>query len=144
MPKLPYNPQTETLETLVDDVVERQDATRSKEGLTIGREAQPDAKPQIRYTGRYGDFVLEGDLYISPGGLLMHLYCPVCSTPEAPHNLSIKSENKQMSWDKERGISVSAFGCTWELPEANTRKLEFGLGLCPWKVTIENNRARDA
>jgi hypothetical protein len=130
------------------------------------------AHPLIRYTGKYGDFVLEGDLYLVGEGskreYMLHLICPVCTpkhlvpctcteaerplcpscegtgeTKPAPHGLSIKSSQKAMSWDPVRGLSVERFGCTWELPAANAGRLEFGLGLCPWRVAIDHGIARD-
>lgn len=147
MPQTPFDPQRERLETIVDDVLERQSANPNDGGMQLGYDLEKRAlaHPQIRYSGRYGEFVLTGDLYPDPeGGLMLHIYCPVCSTTEKPHNLSIKSSRKKMEWDKDKGISVEAFGCTWELPEANERKMEFGMGLCRWRVVIDNNVARDA
>jgi hypothetical protein len=143
----PYNPRTEQLETLVDDVLERQDAGGpGAGGLSAGYDIRQTAlaHPLVRYSGKFGEFVLTTDLYPDPeGGMMLHLYCPVCSTPEKPHNLRISSSRKKMEYDKNRGISVETFACTWELPEADTRKMEFGMGLCRWRVIIENNVARD-
>jgi len=152
MSKPPFDPNKEQLVPMVDDVLERQDALERQGqdphqgGMAMGYDMTKSAlaHPQIRYSGKFGEFVLTGDLYNDPeGGLMLHIYCPVCSTPEKPHNLSIRSRRKKMEWDPKRGLSVEAFGCTWELPEADERKMEFGMGLCRWRVAIENNVAKD-
>lgn len=120
------------------------------------------ANPVLRYEGRYGKFVIESELYRMPtptGGseLMLHIICPVCSAEKAPHALSIKSSLKRIEYDNQRGVSVEAFGCTWELPEAGAvagatnsneqNRGNFiikGRGLCPWRVAIDNNVIRDA
>lgn len=107
------------------------------------------AKPLIRWRDR----VIEGDLYEIEGKLVLHLICPKCSSPACnppcnipghcgPHALYVRQERKAIEWDAERQLlSVESFECTWELPEG--RRQEFGLGLCRWRVAIENNIARD-
>lgn len=101
------------------------------------------AHPEIRYKGRHGDFLLTGDLYKAGEHWMLQIYCPVCSTPEAPHMLTIKSERKKIEFDANKGVSVEPFGCTWELPELVGSRREFGAGLCRFRVAIENNRAYD-
>lgn len=96
------------------------------------------AKPQIRYSGRYGEFVLECELYNLNGELALHLICPRCRNA-----LWIKNTRKQMDFDRNSGFSCEPFECTWEL-DTDGRRMEFGLGLCNWKAVIDCNRARDA
>lgn len=145
MPQV-IDPNKEELYTICDDVA----GPGTQRGQTVrGQASTLDftngafAKPRIVYTGRFGKYVLDGDLYFSESdGFSLHILCPVCSVPEKPHGLWVKSKDKRIEWDAERGISIEAFGCTWELPEDRT--MHFGLGLCSWRVAIENNVARDA
>lgn len=72
----------------------------------------------------------------------IHLICPRCSTDADPHALSITPANKDIYWDAvKKELSVEDFGCTWELPEG--RRMEFGIGLCGWRISIDKNIAKD-
>ena len=99
-----------------------------------------EANPVVRYK----DFVLDCDLFIAPdqSELTLVLICPVC------HNqLKVSSKDKTIHWDG-KNVSVEPFACTWELGRGTAGttgdRIEFGLGLCRWKVGIENGIARDA
>lgn len=94
------------------------------------------AKPQIRYKGRYGDYIMSCELYKMGNEISLNFICPKCH-----HSGWIKSSKKQMLWDPNKGLSVEPFECTWELDE---RRIEFGIGLCRFKAAIDNNRAKDA
>lgn len=101
------------------------------------------AKPEIRYTGRHGDFVLTADVYRSGDGeLLVHILCPNCGKYGVAHALHIKSAAKHIEWSEVDGLSVEPFGCTWELPGEEGK--QFGLAMCNWRVRIDRNIARDA
>jgi len=147
-----FDPEKEELNLIAGDGLVRTQGSMEKGIASTTRLTQNAfAHPMIRYSGRYGEFVLEGDLYQMPvsagkSELMLHIICPVCSTPEKPHALRIVSSRKKMEYDNTRGISVETFGCTWELPEAGNTPgaLKFGMGLCKWRVAIENNRAHDA
>jgi hypothetical protein len=134
-----FDPQKESLFHICGDAP---DPT----GMTNLRGAQSS----VDFTGgafahpmlRWRDRVVEADLYETDGQLMLHLLCPKCSTPEAPHALWVKQEQKPMEWDKERKLlSVAAFSCTWELPEG--RRQEFGIGMCRWRVAIDKNVVRE-
>lgn len=96
------------------------------------------AHPLIRWRDR----VVEADLYLIDDRLVLHLICPKCSTAEVPHALYIREEQKAIDWRPETGeLSVERFECTWELPEG--RRMEFGIGMCRWRVAIDKNLAKD-
>ena len=126
---LPYDPSKEEIYQIAGD---------PDHGLSSDMNLTNSAfaKPQIRYKGKAGDFVLSCELYKIGDELSLHLICPRCR-----HALMIKSSSKQMEYDKERGLSVEPFQCTWELPE--DQRVQFGIGLCKWTAVIENDRARD-
>lgn len=147
-----YDPAREEINFIAGDGVARVHGSEER-GIASDTNMTKNAMahPMIRYSGRFGEFVLECDLYQMPlaagkSELMLHLICPVCSTPESAHALRITSAMKKMDYDNLRGISVEAFGCTWELPAAGSTPgaLKFGMGLCKWRVVIENNRAYDA
>lgn len=113
-------------------------------GVTTTMRLTKTAKghPQIRYR----DMLIEADVYAFDGEpVKVHLICPRCRNA-----LSISSDKKSLEYDPRQNVEiggrldVETFECTWELPEANDRKMEFGLGLCRWRVAIDNNIARDA
>ena len=125
-----HNPNTEELFHVAGDM-----NTGISADVNLNKSAF--ASPTIRYSGRYGEFVLECELYKVGNELSLHLICPRC------HNaLWVRSTRKQMSFDFDKGFSCEPFECTWELPEG--RRMEFGIGLCRWKAVIDCNRARDA
>lgn len=99
--------------------------------------------PQVRYK----DFVIECDVYQYPGTPLeVVLICPKC------HNaLKVSAANKQIEFDAldraDMGgkLSIEVFKCSWESdPSKDGRRMEFGLGMCGWRVGVTNNVARDA
>lgn len=129
-----YNPNTEELYTIKEDALDPAGTGQVGKSATIGLNKSAVAKPLIRYK----DFVIEADLYNMDGEFMVHLYCPKCRNA-----LSIKGSQKKIDYSTSDGLSVEPFMCTWELdPEG--RRMEFGLGLCRWKVGISNNIARDA
>lgn len=89
---------------------------------------------------RYRDLVLTCDVYQMGDELMVHLYCPKCR-----HNLSIKSKNKNIYYDKDRELlSVEPFKCTWEMnDELLGDHRAFGFSLCGWNVAIDGGVARD-
>jgi hypothetical protein len=87
---------------------------------------------------RYKDRVIEADVYEIHGRLMVHLICPRCLNA-----LKITDDRKKMEYSvTENRISIEAFGCTWEMND--DRRMEFGVGLCRWRVGVTNNVARDA
>lgn len=93
----------------------------------------------------YKDFVLTLDVYKHEGEpMVVHLICPRCH-----HCLTIPEQKKAIELELDAGpqnqgrISIETFECTWEL-EGEKRRMQFGLGLCRWRVAIENNVAKDA
>ena len=94
---------------------------------------------------RWGDQVLEVDVYMLPGEpVYLHLLCPKCR-----NMLTISATRKHIEYDKNAGdpkaggrLNVETFMCTWDGAEG--RRMDFGLGLCAWKVAIDNNVARNA
>lgn len=138
--KAPFDPQREELYHIAGDAPDPSGLT-DKRGMqaSVQLNRSAIAHPLIRWRDR----VIEGDLYEMDGQLVLHILCPRCSTPEALHALLIKAGQKAIEWDAERGLlSVERFECTWELPEG--RRVEFGAGLCRWRVAIERNVAKEA
>lgn len=112
----------------------------------------------------YKDRVLVADVYALPDEpMYIHLLCPF-STPNEKHGLRISQERKLIEYDPAgivppppnwtqqqllecfpQGLggllNVEEFSCTWEA-EPELRR-QFGMSMCPWKVVIENNVARD-
>lgn len=165
MTKPAYDPSREQLDFIAGDGAGRTHGSMGSGGgvaTDTNMTKNAWATPMLRYTGRYGDFVIESELYRMPlagGGfeLMLHIMCPVCSTREKPHALRITSAMKKIEFDHARGVSVEKFGCAWELPDAapvagatnsnaqNQGNMVIkGRGLCPWRVAIENNRVYDA
>lgn len=135
-----FDPRTESLYHIAGDVSDPSGVEPEKFGAQSSIDMTKSAigHPLIRWRDR----IIEGDLYQIEGKLVLHVICPKCSTPEAPHALYIREERKGMEWNPETGeLSIEPFECTWELPEG--RRMEFGLGLCRWRVAIERNIARD-
>lgn len=118
---------------------------------------------KVRYRGRHGFHILTVDVTpatpTSPLEVL--LLCPRCQ-----QQLRIASDRKAIEFlpnvpvkivlDSEEVIdgdasdlvslgqlSIEPFECTWEL-NPQGRRMEFGLGLCKWKVGIDKNVAKDA
>ncbi|HEY4266756.1 MAG TPA: hypothetical protein VGM94_01060 [Galbitalea sp.] len=94
---------------------------------------------------QYKDFVMTADVYHVAGEPpFVHLICPRCR-----NTLTIPGQRKHIEYETTGGpdnagtISIEAFECTWEL-EGHVRRMEFGLGLCRWKVAIDKNIAKDA
>lgn len=134
-----FDPATESLYHIAGNVPDP-----SGESAQLGIQSSIDmtksaiGHPLIRWRDR----VIESDLYLTDGRFVLHIICPKCSTPEAPHALYVRQEQKDMDWRPETGeLSVEPFMCTWELPEG--RRMEFGIGMCKWRVAIEKNIARD-
>lgn len=127
---LPYDPSKEEIYQIAGDM----DAGVSSD---VNLTNSAFAKPTLRYKGKVGDFVLSCELYKIGDELSLHLICPRC------HNaLMIKSSEKQLDYDREKGLSVEPFTCTWELPE--DRRVQFGIGLCRWTAAIDENVVKDA
>lgn len=99
--------------------------------------------PQIRYSGRAGDFVMTADVYIADNEVMVHLICPKCRNA-----LSIKNKNKQLDYNiVTQELSVEPFSCSWELGHSDATKndhMDFGIGLCRHRMAIDKNVAKDA
>lgn len=127
------------------------------------------ANPVIYYRGRHGEFFLTLDLYQPEGAppyLLM--YCPLHSH-DSDTSIRIARDNKRFEYEPDRkprfpgyreeellaglelpslggALSVEAFGCTWEA-DPSFRRAGRGIGgfsICPFRVAIDQNIARDA
>lgn len=110
----------------------------------VGQEATTDLRKNAMATVliRWRDKVIEAELYETDGQLMLHLVCPKCSTPDAPHGLHVKQSAKRIEYDRERNLLyVEPFGCTWE---TGADRKAFGLNLCNWRVAIDGNIAKDA
>lgn len=141
--RAPFDPKTESLYHIAGDVPDPTGSGKLGMQASIQLNKSAIGHPLIRWRNRDGDRVIEGDLYEIDGLLLLHIICPKCSTPETPHALWVKQEQKAIEWDPKSGlISVEPFMCTWELPLE--RRAEFGMGLCKWRVAIDKNIAKEA
>lgn len=88
----------------------------------------------------YKNLILYCELYKDPedGSLSVHIACPKCG-----NNLIIDQKKKALHWDEQRNVlDVEPFMCTWEA--ISDRRIEFGIGLCKWRVGIKNNIALDS
>lgn len=107
--------------------------------------AKPDAQVKLRYTGRYShpfpQKEVECEVYVArdPHGdtLMVHTLCVKCGKSQR-----IQSQNKEISWDKEKGLFVEPFTCPWELE--GDRTIEFGLGMCSARVAYDGKVIKDA
>ncbi len=112
------------------------------------------------------ELVLEADVYRLEGQpLYIHLLCPVCMMAGHTNALTIRENEKSLYYEPEARVpippgwdeiqlrksfpqglggklSVEQIACTWEVTPELQR--QFGLGICPWRVVIENNVIRDA
>src|SRR5262245_33277970 len=109
----PFNPATEELHYICGDKPDPSGKSNLR-GVEAGIDLKKSAfaHPLIRWRDR----VIEGDLYLEANNVLrLHLICPKCSTPEIPHGLHIRSDQKHMEWDAKNGLlSVEPFTCPWE------------------------------
>lgn len=125
-----YDPAQEELFHVAGDADHGVAATADLTKTAIG-------KPQVRYRGKNGDFVLTVDVYRMPDGqLLAHLICPRCRKA-----LHVRQAAKFMAFEDGK-LSVEAFLCPWELDGDEGRR--FGLALCNTRLVIDENVARDA
>lgn len=99
--------------------------------------------PVIRYVDRAGhEYVLTADVYkVGDAPMKVMLFCPKCSTPSEMHTLSITQDRKKIEYEPKSGpqalggrLSIEAFKCTWN----------DGTAPCSWKVSVDENIARDA
>jgi uncharacterized protein YbaR (Trm112 family) len=140
-----YDEKREELVHLAGDVADYAGNSHVRgyqSSLNLGK--HPDVKhPKVRYK----DFLIECDVYQYPEAPLeVVLICPRCR-----NTLKISEERKQLEYDPSRNqdagghLSVEPFTCTWEIdPSKDGRRMDFGLGLCGWRVGITDNVARDA
>lgn len=161
MNRIPLNKR---LELMVDDVLEKQDqrgpidienGVPGQGGMNFGHDSRGNrlGVAMVYYNGKFGEFVLEADIFPHEKGIMVHLYCPVCSTADKPHNLQITPERKKMEWSKDRGLSVEPFECTWEMPGTQAQQGEAGgahsniivtpESRCRFRIAIDDNLARD-
>jgi hypothetical protein len=93
---------------------------------------------------RYGDHIIEADVYkIADEPMMVHLICPRCRNA-----IRITEDRKEIDYDPNAGdprqggrLSIEPFECTWEL---SAERQNFGVGLCRWRVGIQDNVAKDA
>jgi hypothetical protein len=100
-------------------------------------------QPQVRYSGKLGEFIMEVDVYIQDGQTMAHLICPKCRNA-----LWIRTPNKQVDYDIANDLlSCERSQCTWEMGRSDATegdRIDYGLGLCRFTFAIDKNRAKDA
>ncbi len=107
----------------------------------------------------YKDFLLTVDVYALPGQPIELVYvCPKCR-----HQGRITGDRKHVEFDPSSSrvmvlpngaklhtggdLSVEAFQCSWEMPDAGEHKTGIragGITLCNLKIAIDHNIAKDA
>ncbi len=120
------------------------------------------AHPIIQYRTKSGrSRFIVADLFTPPGvSQYLMIRCPLCENV-----LRISEDNKEFRYEPLRvpsfpdmrleevliecsarqiggTLSVERFSCTWEVEPSLRRK--FGFAVCPWRVAIDNNIAKDA
>lgn len=102
-------------------------------------------KPRVRYK----DTVVFVEIYQHPGEpMQVHWMCPRCGPLNKSRMSTIRGDRKRIEYDPRRNVEdggrldVETFVCPWEL-ESDGRRMEFGLGLCGLRLTIDNNIARE-
>ena len=102
-----------------------------------------EAQPQIRYKGKVGDFVLTVEVYRAGDALSVNFYCPKCR-----HSLWMRTPNKWLEWDPEKGLYSESFQCTWEngrdTDGPRSDRIDFGIGMCGWTAAFDGWRIKDA
>ena len=97
-------------------------------------------KVQLRYKGRFGDYVSTVDVYHIPGvETSVIMICPKCR-----HSLRMTSARKDVAWDPDKGIYISQSECTWEQDARDGERMDFGLYLCRFRFEIAGSEIRDA
>lgn len=97
-------------------------------------------KVQLRYNGKYGNYVATVDVYDIPGiECSVVLICPKCH-----HSLRITSARKSVEWDPGKGLNVSVSECTWETGDRNDERMSFGINLCRFRFAIDGVFIKDA
>jgi hypothetical protein len=136
MSRSAYNPEKEELFHVSGDMDHGVTATTNFNKNAAGN-------PQIRYSGKYGEWVMEADVYIVDGQISVHMICPRCKNA-----LWIRTPNKEVDYDIVNDLlSCEKSQCTWELGRSDATKndrIEFGAGLCKFTFAIDKNRAKDA
>lgn len=101
------------------------------------------AQPQIRYKGKAGDYLLTIEVYHFGDSWSANFYCPKCR-----HSLWIRTPNKFLKWDPERGLFSEPFQCTWEngrdTDGTRTDRMDFGIGMCNWTAAFDGWSVKDA
>lgn len=101
------------------------------------------AQPRIRYKGKVGDYLLTVEVYRMGDTLSANFYCPKCR-----HSLWIRTPNKWMEWDPERGLFSEYATCTWEngrdTDGTKTDRIDFGIGMCNFTFAFDGWRMKDA
>jgi hypothetical protein len=136
-----FDPNKEELYTIKEDIAgpgAHPDQMVSGVQSTMNFTRTALGHPKIRYK----DVIMEADVYKAGDLLTVFCYCPRCR-----HNLSIRSDNKQIAYDPETNVlSIEPFQCPWEITEdllpGQIRK--FGFSLCRLRIAIDNNLAKDA
>lgn len=108
------------------------------------------ARPKLEYRGRYSHGAqgythkeVHCEVYAADDVLMVHTLCVRCGKPQR-----ITSDRKKISWDKERGLFIEPFECTWELDDVGgvgqDRRVNFGLSLCNTRVAYDGKTVKDA
>lgn len=103
--------------------------------------SKASAQGVMIYTGRWAGGLrrleVTCEIYITAEGMMVSTCCVRCGQVQ-----TIKSENKQMSYEKGRGLFIEPFECTWELD--GDRRIENGLGMCKARVAYDGKVIKDA
>lgn len=135
-----FDPQREELVHLAGDAPDPMGTGLLGQQASVNLTKTALGHPKIRYR----DVVIEADVYALPGEPMhVHILCPKCRNA-----LRIPADRKRIEYDPKGGppqdggrISIETFECTWEV---SADRQQFGVGLCRWRVAVENNIARDA
>jgi hypothetical protein len=139
------NLQREELEHIAgDDPALYTEGPLSRAGdISLSRNAL--GKPRVRYK----DMMIFAEVYHHPGEpMQVHWMCPKCGPLNKKRMSTIRGDRKKIEYDPRQNtedggrLSVETFQCPWEL-ESEGRRMEFGLGLCGLRLTIEDNIARE-
>lgn len=96
-------------------------------------------KVQLRYNGKWGNYVCTVDLYLVGDTATIVMICPRCH-----HSIQVPSTRKNISWDPEKGLFVETSECPWEIEQRDGERIDFGLGLCRFRFAIDGVDIKDA
>ena len=127
-----YDPVTEDLFYVSGD---KETGISTTADMTAG-----SIKVQLRYNGKWGNYVSTVDVYNIPGvECSVVMICPRCH-----HSIRVSSARKEVDWDPEKGLFVSRSECSWEIGDRNNERMDFGIGLCRFGFEIAGSMIKDA